>query len=120
MSFKEMNLKELWQFWIKDWKQEAPTLENTLTMRKWEDAINKAIERSSVLELIESLHITDTEIDYLEQVTYMRRAVFDYFCDSLQGQVNQIETSVKLLLKEHENEQADITIGQLNRLKNGI
>ena len=31
-----------------------------------------------------------------------------------------IEKSVKILLKEHENTSANITIGQLNRLKGGL
>ena len=34
--------------------------------------------------------------------------------------IRAIETSVKVLLKEHENEPANITIGQLNRIKRGL
>ena len=54
---------------------------------------------------------------------------FDAWNDSLLGcypfseifdNMRAIEKSVKVLLKENENKPANITIGQLNRLKGGI
>jgi 2-succinyl-5-enolpyruvyl-6-hydroxy-3-cyclohexene-1-carboxylate synthase len=120
MTFENMSLKELWQFWFKDWEQDAPELENTDTMREWEDATDKAIGNATTLELLEALHIVDKESEWLDQVADMRKKVFQHICEPLQEQVNQIEISVKLLLKELEDEQSSITIGKLNRLKGGI
>lgn len=121
VNFEKMNLKELWKFWIKDWEQEAPELENVDTMCQWEKATDKRIGEATLFELIEANHIAyREEIDYLEQMDYMHKRIFSLICESLEERVDVIEKSVKLLLKEHEQEPAKITIGQLNRLKGGV
>lgn len=120
MEFKKMSLKELWQFWLKDWEQDAPKLEDTNTMREWEIVTDKAIDKATLYELIEALHISEKEFYYHDQLMNMRKAVFKYICEELEDRVDTIEKSVRLLLKEHEDQAANITIGQLNRLKGGV
>jgi len=44
----------------------------------------------------------------------------NYPFEQILSRLDTIETSLNLLLKEHEGEPAKITIGQLNRLKNGL
>ena len=119
-KLENMNLAELWKFWFKDWEQETPQLEDPNMMRIWSKNVNRAIGESSLLELIQALHLTYEEIDYLEEEAAMREAVYKRICEGLEERVDTIEKSVQLLLKEHEHEAAKITIGQLNRLKGGL
>ena len=119
MKFKDKKLLELAEFWNKDWETESPTLEDTNTMRLWEQAINTAARESSELEMLQALHELK-DIDYLGEIVNLRERFFESFAFSLLEEMKQLKISVEVLLKEHENEPARITIGQLNRLKRGI
>lgn len=119
MNFEKMNLLELGEFWKKDWESESPKLENPNTMRMWDNAVEFKKRTASELELLQFLHVVKDE-EYIETVSNVRHHFFLVICESLQEQVEIIEKSVQMLLKEHEHEPAKITVGQLNRLKGGI
>jgi len=119
MKFEKMSLAELGEFWMKDWEKESPKLEDPNNMRNWDNAVENVKSSASELEMLQFLHMLKEEYD-VETVWNVREHLNLQFTEILQERLDQIEKSVKLLLKEHENEQANITIGQLNRLKGGI
>ena len=119
MEFKDKNLLELAKFWNKDWEKESPELENVDTMRLWDKAVNAAACESSELELLQALHELKSE-EYVEMAYDLRHTFFEHFASLLLEEVKELRTSVEVLLKEHENEPAKITMGQLNRLKGGV
>jgi hypothetical protein len=119
MDFRKMNLIELGEFWLKDWEKDSPKLEDPNNMRNWENAVEAAKRAASELELLELLHMFKEE-DYIETIWNIKKHLTLRFTEMLEEKVRQIEKSVQVLLKEHDLEQANITIGQLNRLKGGI
>jgi len=119
MKFKDKNLLELAEFWNKDWEKESPELEDKNTMSLSDEAINAVACGSSEMELLQALHELKTE-EYVETIYDLRSTFFERFASLLLEEVKELRTSVEVLLKEHENEPAKITIGQLNRLKGGL
>ncbi|MHC4547113.1 MAG: hypothetical protein ACYSYL_21815 [Planctomycetota bacterium] len=111
MDFRKMNLIELGEFWLKDWEKDSPKLEDP--------TVEAAKRAASELELLELLHMFKEE-DYIETIWNIKKHLTLRFTEMLEEKVRQIEKSVQVLLKEHDLEQANITIGQLNRLKGGI
>jgi len=121
VKLEEMTIIELMEYWIKDWEQESPRLEHDKSHSSdWEDAVKKKIRASSVLTLLKALDVVHEDIDYLDVVTPMKDRIGLELVGDLYKNVERIEKSVQLLLKEHEHEPAKITIGQLNRMKGGL
>lgn len=119
-EMKDMSIIELMEFWIEDWNKEEPSLEESSISNQWSELVTKKIRGESVLTLLKVLDLAHEDIDYLEELWKIRKYIGEALVGDLYEKVEQIETSVKLLLKEHDLEPAKITVGQLNRLKGGV
>lgn len=119
MKFKDMNLLELAKFWNKDMEKESPELDNTDTMYLWKEAVRATTHESTELEILQALHLFK-EADYVEEIFNLRRDFLECFANTLLEEVKELRTSVEVLLKQHESTPANITVGQLSRLKGGV
>ena len=118
-KFKEMNLVQLMKYFNEEWEKDEPELEDNTTSRLWENTVEEKIRTSSGLEILQALHEVK-DIDYLEITVKMRDAFSEIFGYEYIEKLKRVIRSVKLLLKELENQQSSITIGQLNSIKGGI
>ena len=120
-EMKEMSIIELMEYWQTEWSKDAPLFENDRVASNTFDYLMKEKARTSTFkELIEVLHMCD-EGDFDNPTFWEVRSILSRdIVGSLYDDVEQMKKSVKVLLKENEDKPANITIGQLNRLKGGI
>lgn len=119
MNFRKMKLLELAEFWSQDGEKESPELNDDKTMRLWEDAVNAISYASSDLEILQALH-EFKDSDWLEEEDNLKQRFLESFAKDLLDEVKQLKTTVQVLLKQHEGEPANISVGELNDLKGGI
>ena len=108
-----------------EWVQQADW--NVMTNEEWKTYESKCEELAP--KYFQPLNMTELESFYKKYSGDGIDPWFGAWTDSLLGvfpfseifdNLRVIEKSVKILLKENENKPANITIGQLNRLKGGL
>jgi hypothetical protein len=115
---KEKSLPELAEFYVKDLNKPNPTLVAEDVAEEWNNAMRQAIFTASLKDKIEYLHIIQEMENYdIEKPVY--DAIREELMDDVIGRLDQLEKTVYVLLKQHENDSANISVGQLNRLKGG-
>lgn len=119
-EFEKMSLVELAEFYNMDWEREETLLEDTIVDSQWNAAIKTRLRSASYREMIDALH----EFGDLEYTLEGEQAIEKQLRKDLlwreRERLDALEESVTVLLKQVEGEQANIKVGQLNRLKGGL
>ena len=114
--FKGMTLLELAEFWNEDWKKPIHELSTTDIFNEWEDAVTDRGRNASALKTLQFLDKIESEemVDCIDNIR--DRFKEEFFYTELQ-QIAELRVTVDILLEHHRHDNANVSIGQLENLK---
>lgn len=120
-DLKGMNLVGLLKYWNTDWKKEDPLLSVQSNQTVWNNALFNRSDEASALEILQALNEFNKESDeYVEAIDDLKDKFIEHFTYTMKEQIENLQTTVQILLDHHQHDNANITIGQYNRMKDGM
>ena len=114
--FKTMSLMELAAFWNEDWDKKSPELADHHKYELWTDALSKKADKASGLDILTFLHLVKSE-EYVEEIDNIRDKFKEEFFYTELQQIAELRVTVDILLEHHRHNNANVSIGQLENLK---
>lgn len=116
-----MLLPDLIIFWNADWEKETPLLRTPDNHRIWAAALSNRSDIASPLEILQALHEYHKVSDeWVEEIDEMKDKFLGHFAFTMQEQITALQNTVQVLLDHHKHDNANITIGQYNRMMEGM
>ena len=114
--FKGMTLLELAEFWNEDWKKPIHELSTTDIFNEWEDAVTDRGKNASALKTLQFLDKIESE-EMVDCIDNMRDKFKEEFFYTELQQIAELRVTVDILLEHHRHDNANVSIGQLENLK---
>ena len=120
-QFANMHLPDLIKYWNADWEKETPLLRNPDNNKIWTTALSNRSDIASPLEILKALQEYDnTSDEWVEAIDDMKDKFLGHFAFTILEQLEEVRNTVQVLLDHHKHDNANITIGQYNRIQEGM